>query len=61
MAVKLSALCTGSALLPGRFLVLISVRGWFDLRAIMWLDEIGKLKNPMTSSRIEPAIFLLVA
>jgi hypothetical protein len=32
----------------GRFLVAISVRGWVDARAIMWLEGLGQLKNPMT-------------
>jgi hypothetical protein len=34
---------------PGRFLVLTSVRGSVDLRDIVWLEELGQLKNPMTS------------
>jgi hypothetical protein len=38
MAVSLSALCTGHPLPPGRFLVLISVRGWADRRAIVRLE-----------------------
>jgi hypothetical protein len=46
---------------PGRFLVVISVRGWVDLRVIVRLERLGKLENPMTSSGIEPAIFRLVA
>jgi hypothetical protein len=36
MAVRLSALCTGYPLPPGRFLVLISVRGSADLRATVF-------------------------
>jgi hypothetical protein len=61
MVLKLSALCASRPLPPGRFLVLISVRGWADPRAIVWLEGLGQLKNPVTSLGIEPAIFQLVA
>jgi hypothetical protein len=50
MAVRLSALCAGRPLPPERFLVLISVRGWVDPRAIVRLEGLGQFKNPMTSS-----------
>jgi hypothetical protein len=59
--VRLSAPCTGCPLPPGRFMVLISIRGWVDPSAIVWLEGLGQLKNPMTSLGIEPATFWLVA
>jgi hypothetical protein len=34
---------------PGIFLVLISVRGWVDLRAIVQLEGLGKLKKSTSS------------
>jgi hypothetical protein len=55
MAVRLSALRAGRPLPPGRFLVLISIRGWANPRAIVRLEGLGQLINPITSSGIEPA------
>jgi hypothetical protein len=46
--VRLSALRAGGSLSPGRFLVLISVRGWVDHRAIVRLEGLGQLKYPIT-------------
>jgi hypothetical protein len=46
MTVRLSALCAGRPLPPGRFLVVISVRGCVDARAIVPLERLGQLKNP---------------
>jgi hypothetical protein len=57
MAVRLSALSDGRPLPPGRFLVLISVTGSVDPRAIVRLEGLRHLKNPMIASGIEPATF----
>jgi hypothetical protein len=61
MAVRLSALHAGRPLPPGRFLVLISDRSLVDPRAIVRLEGLGKLKNPVTSLGIKPVTFWLVA
>jgi hypothetical protein len=46
---------------PGRFLVLISVRGGVDPRATVLLEGLGKLINLITSYGIEPTTFRLIA
>jgi hypothetical protein len=54
-------LYTLAPLPPGRFLVLISVRGQVNPRAIVHLEGLGQLKNPVTSTGFEPMTFRLVA
>jgi hypothetical protein len=61
MEVRVLALRAGRPLPPMKSLVLISVRTWVDPRAIVRLEGLGQLKNPITSSGIEPATFRLVA
>jgi hypothetical protein len=45
MAVRLSALCAGRPLHPGRFLVLISVKGWVDPQAYSAAERIRSIEK----------------
>jgi hypothetical protein len=53
----ISHLCTKHPLTPGRFLVLIFVKGWVDPRVIELLEGLGKLKYAMTSAVMEQVTF----
>jgi hypothetical protein len=61
MTVRFSALRAGRPLSPGRFLVLISVIGCVDPRAIVRMEALGQFKYAMTSTGMKPATFPLVA
>jgi hypothetical protein len=58
---RLSAVCTSCLYTQEIFLVLISVRGWVDPRAIVQPEGLCQRKIPLTPSGIKSATLQLVA